>query len=96
MTWKSAYEIERERREKAWKSALKIEYVDEFNDYGCHFSGNLVVVRCGEAWKRHPRHGVFNSHSCFDVSDEAKRLVQEKHPGAEILLSIPDLVMRIE
>jgi hypothetical protein len=78
-----------------WKQFLELEYADKFTDYGCHITGNLVVVRCREAWDRHPRQGVFGSMSCFDVSDEAERLIREKHPNAVRKLSLPDVVMEI-
>ena len=78
-----------------WKEYLKLEYVDEFTDYGCYIRGNLVVVRCREAWDRHPRQGMFGSMSCFAVADEARRLVLEQHPEATEALAIPDLVMRL-
>lgn len=75
---------------------MKIERVDGYFKHGCSFSGKLVVVDYQEEWKRHPRYEQFGSMAIFDALDEAKKALNERYPNADILLSVPDLVARIE
>ena len=87
-----------ERWREEMKAAMTADRVDEFHDYGCHFHGKLVVVRCPEQIQRiHPRSGQFGSMSCLDVGDVAMQLIAEKgYDVEEKLLAIPDVVVRVK
>lgn len=75
---------------------MEIKRVDGYFKHGCSFTGKLAVIDYSEDWKRHPHYGEFGSMSMFDISEKAEKLAKERYPNCEILLSIPDLVIRIE
>ena len=82
-----------------WKfgkgEAVKIEQVNEYNENGCNFSGNLVIVRYYEDMKLHARFGNFGASLAFDFAAMARKMVAEKYPHARVLLSIPDFVAEV-
>ena len=87
--------LERPRGE-AWKDHIVIAYEDKYEEHGCDFSGSLAVVDCNAAWEHHPKHGGAGAMSSCDVTQEAKRVILERHPGAAMLLGFPATVMRID
>lgn len=82
--------------QERWKSHIRITYEDSYTEHGCHMYGPLAIVHCMRAHKNHPGWGQFGSMSCYDVSDEAEIRIKVRHPEAVRLLSIPDVVMRID
>ena len=66
-----------------------------FDDYGCYFAGDLVVVDYSAYAESLPRHGEFGSMTYLDGLDKAKELVSATFDGFEVLLGIPILVVRI-
>lgn len=79
---------------------LKITYANEFNDYGCHFSGNLAIVDYREIWEdissRQFLNG-FGQGSVFTALEKARAALKEA--GVKVkrdCLSIPVLVVEIE
>ena len=78
---------------------MKIQYTNIFEEYGCKFEGNLAVIdyseRADEIRSPQPL-GGFGRGAILDAADEAKRLLNEKHPNFQVLLGVPVLVAKIE
>lgn len=75
---------------------MKITRVDGYFKHGCNFTGKLIVADYSEDWKAHPKYDKFGSMAIFDTQEEAEKLVKERYPNCEILLSVPDIVARIK
>ena len=70
--------------------------VDKYYKHGCSFSGKLAVIDYSGELKNHPRQGQFGGMAFVDVAEEAAKFAQERYPGCKVLLSVPELVVRIE
>ncbi|MGD1852767.1 MAG: hypothetical protein ACFB2W_00815 [Leptolyngbyaceae cyanobacterium] len=78
---------------------MQIEYTNTYTKHGCSFTGNLAVVdyysQMQEISSGQPL-GGFGQMACFDALDEAKALLKKTHgDNYEVLLGIPDLVVRL-
>ena len=74
---------------------MNIQRVTEYTRHGCNFTGNLAMIDLGQAVKNHPRYGQFGADAWGDVSQEAQKLMRQTHPRHAVLLTIPDLVVRL-
>ena len=74
---------------------MNIQRVTEYTRHGCNWSGDLAMIDLGQAVKRHPRYGQFGADAWGDVSQEAQKLMRQTHPRHAVLLTIPDLVVRL-
>jgi hypothetical protein len=54
----------------------------------------LAIVRYWE-FSRHGFNSAYSGGGIFDISDHAKKMVLAKHPKAQLLLGIPDVVFLI-
>lgn len=71
--------------------------VESYNKYGCKFFGDLVVVDYLEDMKKDPKYGQWGAMVTFDYSEKAKQLVYDTYGDKfEVLLSIPELVVRLK
>lgn len=71
--------------------------INEYHKHGCHFYGKLVVFDFLEDAKRDKRWGTFGAEVSYDYLVKAKSLAKELYGnGIEILMSFPELVIRIE
>ena len=75
-------------------SQMEIEYADRYLNHGCQFYGNLAIVRYWE-FASHGFNSAYSNGGIFDASDYARKLVTDKHPQAQLLLGIPDVVFLI-
>ncbi len=75
---------------------MEFTETDKYTKHGCYIVGNLVIVDYQSEWENHPRYGQFNSMSVFDAIDQAKAELNKRYKVAEIVLSIPELVARVE
>ena len=75
---------------------MKIEQINEYNENGCHFSGNLMIVRYYDDMKLHAKFGNFGASLAFDFAAMARIMVAKKYPHARVLLSIPDFVADVD
>lgn len=86
----------RSRRKEVFVE-MKTERVDEYHKNGCHFYGKLVVVRYLDDAQKDPKWGTFGAGISLDYLDKAMALVKERYgAGVKVLLSMPDLVVRVE
>ncbi len=83
-------------RSEVWTDHVVITYVDKYEECGCDFSGYLVVVDCMVPLDEHPHYGKHGAMATVDVTQEAKRIILERHPTAVMLLGFPATVMRID
>ena len=74
---------------------MNIQRVTKYARHGCSWSGNLAMINLGQAVKNHPRYGQFGADVYGDVSQEAQELMRQTHPRHAVLLTIPDLVVRL-
>jgi hypothetical protein len=75
---------------------VKTTSVEQYHKHGCHFIGKLAVIDYSEELDRHPRAGQFGGEALFDVVEDATKFAQERYPGCKVLLSVPELVVRLE
>ena len=76
---------------------MDIEYTDFYTNSGCTFRGNLGVIHHSKHWNDSNRaNGGFASMDPYDKLKEAELIMNQYHPGAKVLLSIPDLVFEIQ
>ena len=76
---------------------MKAQRIDEYYKHGCHFFGKLVVVDYLETAQQDQRWGKFNAGISLDYLIKATALVKERYgENIEVLLSVPDLVVRIK
>lgn len=69
---------------------MKAERIDEYHKSGCHFYGKLAVVHYLDDAKNDPKWGTFSAGL-----DKAMALIKERYGEVEVLLSVPDLVVRV-
>ena len=75
---------------------IEMTRTDEFNDYGEHWTGNLLVVDYMDHVKNQPDFGQPNALTFDKGREEAERQVKEKFGTKyERLLAIPVLVIRL-
>ena len=74
---------------------MNIQRVTEYTQHGCNFTGNLAMIDLGEATKGHQDYGKFGANVWGIVSQEAQSLMRQTHPRHAVLLTIPDLVVRL-
>jgi hypothetical protein len=75
---------------------MKAERIDEYHKSGCHFTGKLAVVHYLDDAKNDPKWGTFGGQISLDYLDKAMALVKERYgANVEVLLSMPDLVVRV-
>ena len=75
---------------------MKAERIDEYHKSGCHFTGKLVVVHYLDDAKNDQKWGAFGAGVSLDYLDKAMALVKERYgANVEVLLSMPDLVVRV-
>lgn len=74
---------------------MKIEYQTEYLEDGYEIYGNLTVINYYEYMKTLPNFGKFGVATVDDALGKANELLKEKHPDAQIILSIPCLVAKI-
>ena len=75
---------------------MKAERFDEYHKHGCHFYGKLVVVKYQDDMQKDPKWGTFNAGLTWDYLAKARAIVQERYGETEILLSVPELVVRLK
>ena len=73
---------------------VKIIYTDSYTDHGCNFTGNLALVRYWES-ANHGFNTANSSRGVHGTSDRARAMVLAMYPDAQLLLAVPDLVMRL-
>jgi hypothetical protein len=69
--------------------------VTEYTRHGCNFTGNLAMIDLGEATKGHRDYGKFGANVWGIVSQESKSFMRQTQPRHAVLLTIPDLVVRL-
>ncbi len=76
---------------------MKAERFDEYHKNGCHFHGQLAVVHYLDDAQKDPKWGTFGAGISLDYLDKAMSLVKERYgENVEVLLSMPDLVVRVK
>ena len=75
---------------------MKIQEIRTYKKYGCNWSGNLALVDYQKEWENDPNKGRFGSMSIFNHTETATKMVKEKYPDCDVLLSVPDVVVRID
>jgi hypothetical protein len=74
---------------------MKAERIEEYHKHGCNFSGKLVKVDYSEDMQVDKRWGKFGSEVSIDYAVEAEKLVKERYPDCQILMTMPEVVARI-
>lgn len=76
---------------------MKAERIDEYHKHGCHFSGKLAVVHYLEEAQKDPKWGTFGAGISLDYLEKAMAFIKNRYgEKVEVLLSMPDLVVRLE
>ena len=75
---------------------MKIQLTKKYKKHGCFFQGNLAVINFDRELANHPRNGQFGAMTVFDALDEAKSMMSGQYSDYEILLGIPELVVRLK
>ena len=74
---------------------MKATRVDEYHKGGCHFYGKLAVIDYLEDAKADKRWGEFCAGVSIDYMVKAKEFAKERYGDVEILLTVPELVVRL-
>jgi hypothetical protein len=80
-------------KQMSWKDKIKWEKATSYTKHGCGIYGCLLIARCTEAFKAHPRHGEFGSCLLHRSRNAAKATLNELKIKYEVKLGIPDLVV---
>lgn len=68
-----------------------------YQEHGCNFFGNLVVVDYQKDMENDPNWGKFGAGVVFDYVEKAKKLVEENgYNVIRVCLSIPEYVVEVE
>lgn len=75
---------------------MKTERITEYNNHGCRFVGNLILVSYYEDMTKDPKWGSFNANLTFDYYDKAISLIKKEYGDKiQVMLSIPECVVKI-